>query len=207
MGIKTAPRLEKWGWYPKGGGEMEVDIHPTATLQPLVLDQPWEPEEVKVRCASANLPRHILERERKTIEALLQEQRVTARFEIQEVPSIGQGNMVFIAARKGRSAAGFSTLGARGKPAEQVAEEAGNSFLSFLDSGAAVDEHLGDQLLLYLAIAPGHSKILAPGISSHLQTNMGVVNHFLPARLTMEEEQGLGKITTAKVLMLKGFGV
>ena len=107
---------------------------------------------MKVLCASASLPRHILERERKTIEALLQERRVTARFEIQEVASIGQGNMVFITARKGAAAAGFSSLGARGKPAEQVAEEAANSFLSFLDSGAAVDEHLGDQILPYLAL-------------------------------------------------------
>ncbi len=34
MGIKTAVRLGKWGWYPKGGGEVEMDIHPTERLSP-----------------------------------------------------------------------------------------------------------------------------------------------------------------------------
>ena len=197
MGIKTAVRLEKWGWYPKGGGEVEMDIHPAETLSPLVFDQPWKPEEVLVLCASANLPRHILERERKTIEALLHKQRITGRFEIQEVPSIGQGNVVFIATRKGSAAAGFSSLGSKGKPAEQVAEEAVRAFSSFLNSGAAVDEHLGDQILPYLALAPGRSEILVQGVSSHLRTNLWVVNQFMPSRLTLEEEQGLGRIVNA----------
>jgi RNA 3'-terminal phosphate cyclase (ATP) len=198
MGIKIAVRLEKWGWYPKGGGEMEVDIHPAEMLAPLVLDQPWEPEEVKVLCASANLPRHILERESKTIEALLQERQVTVRFGIQEVPSIGQGNMVFITAWKGQAAAGFSSLGSKGKPAEQVAEEAANSFLAFLDSGAGVDEHLGDQILPYLALAPGHSEILVQSVSSHLRTNLWAVNQLMPSRLTLKEEQGLGRVVNTR---------
>ena len=128
MGIQTAPRLGKWGWYPKGGGELEVDILPTERFNPLVLEKPWEPDEVKVLRASANLPRHIMERERKTIGALLQKRRVTTHFEIQEVPSIEQGNLVFIFARKGQAAAGFSSLGAKGKPAERVAEEAVQAF-------------------------------------------------------------------------------
>ena len=196
MGIQIAVRLGKWGWYPKGGGELEIDIHPAETLSPLVLDQPWEPEEVKVLCASSRLPGHILERERKRIEVLLLERRFKTRYELLEGASIGPGNMVFISTRKGAAAAGFSSLGARGKPAEQVAEEAVNSFLSFLDSGAAVDEHLGDQILPYLALAPGRSEILVQGVSSHLRTNLWVVNQFMPARLSLEAGMGLGKLTT-----------
>ena len=173
---------------------MEVDIHPTEKLGPLVLDQPWEPEEVKVLCASSRLPGHILERERKRIEVLLPERRFKTRYELLEGASIGPGNMVFISARKGAAAAGFSSLGARGKPAEQVAEEAVHSFLSFLDSGAAVDEHLGDQLLPYLALTPGRSDLLVQSVSSHLQTNLWVVNQFLPGRLALTEEKGLARI-------------
>jgi RNA 3'-terminal phosphate cyclase (ATP) len=199
MGIKTAVRLGKWGWYPKGGGELEIDIHSAETLTPLVLDRPWEPEEVRVLCASSRLPGHILERERKRIEVLLSERRFKTRYELTEGASFGPGNMVFIAARKGQATAGFSSLGARGKPAEQVAEEAVHSFLSFLDSCAAVDEHLGDQILPYLALAPGPSRIMVQGISSHLRTNLLVVNQFMPVRLIMEEEHGLGKLTTSTI--------
>jgi RNA 3'-terminal phosphate cyclase (ATP) len=196
MGIQTAVRQGKWGWYPKGGGELEIDIHPAETLSPLVRDQSWDPEEVKVLCASSRLPGHILVREKTRIEVLLPERRFKTRYELLEGESIGPGNMVFISARKGPAAAGFSSLGARGKPAEQVAEEAANSFLSFLDSGAAVDEHLGDQILPYLALAPRRSEILIQGVSSHLRTNLWVINQFIPARLTLKEERGLGRVVT-----------
>jgi RNA 3'-terminal phosphate cyclase (ATP) len=195
MGIQTVVRLEKWGWYPKGGGEMEVDIHSAEILTPLVLDQPWEPDRLNILCASSNLPRHILEREKHRIQEILPE-RLKVQYELSEGVSIGQGNMVLIAVRKGLAAAGFSSLGARGKPAEQVAEEAVNSLLTFLDSGAAVDEHSGDQLLPYLALAPGRSEILVQGVSSHLRTNLWVVNQFMPSGITLKEEQGLGRVIT-----------
>jgi RNA 3'-terminal phosphate cyclase (ATP) len=194
MGIQTEVRLKKWGWYPKGGGEIEVDIRPVKILQPLDLDRPWEPEQVKVLCASSNLPGHILEREERRIREILETRGLEAQFEVLEGQAIGQGNLVFIAARKGQAAAGFSALGAKGKPAEQVAEEAARSFLSFLESGAAVDEHLGDQLLPYLALAAGPSRILVQGISSHLRTNLWVVNQFLPDRIVLTEEKGLARV-------------
>lgn len=194
MGIQTAIRLKQWGWYPKGGGEVELDIQPVKTLQSLELLQPWEPEEVNVVCASSNLPGHILEREQRRIREILQSRGLAAQYERLEGTAIGQGNIVFITTRSGRAAAGFSALGAKGKPGEQVAEEAAQSFLAFLDSGAAVDEHLGDQVLPWLALAPGRSSILVQRISSHLRTNLWVVNQFMPQRLILAEEKALARI-------------
>jgi RNA 3'-phosphate cyclase len=194
MGIQTEVRLKKWGWYPKGGGELEVDIQPVKTMQAMDLDQPWEPEQVKVLCASSNLPGHIREREERRIREILQSRGLEAQFELLEGKAIGQGNLVFIAARGGRATAGFSALGAKGKPAEQVAEEAARACLAFLDSGAAVDEHLGDQLLPYLALAPDRSNILVQGVSSHLRTNLWLVNRFLPGRLVLTEEKASARI-------------
>ncbi|MBI5583168.1 MAG: RNA 3'-phosphate cyclase [Deltaproteobacteria bacterium] len=200
MGIQTDLRLKKWGWYPKGGGEVEIAIQPTSRLMPLVLDQPWEPDQVQVRCATSNLPGHIRERERGRIQEMLETRKIEAVYDLEEGPAVGQGNLVFITARKGPVASGFSALGAKGKPAEQVAEEAAQAFLDFLDSGAAVDGHLGDQLLPYLALAPGRSTLLVQGVSSHLRTNLWVINQFLPERLILKDLQGLGKITTTSPL-------
>jgi RNA 3'-phosphate cyclase len=194
MGLQTDSRLKKWGWYPKGGGEVELTIQPAAGLAPLVLDRLWEPEEVQVRCATSNLPGHIREREKARIQELLQMRKMEAFYDLEEGTAIGQGNLVFIAARKGPAAAGFSALGAKGKPAERVAEEVARAFFSFLDSGAAVDEHLGDQLLPYLALASGRSVLLVQGLSSHLRTNLWVVNQFLPGRLVFTEEKGSARV-------------
>ena len=50
--------------------------------------------------------------------------------------------------------------------------------------------------LPYLALAPGRSEILVQGVSSHLRTNLWVVNQFIPSRLALKEEQGLRRVTT-----------
>jgi RNA 3'-phosphate cyclase len=197
MGVKADLDLKRWGWYPKGGGEVEVIIQPSPRLTPLVQDQSWKPDEVKVLCAASNLPGHIGEREKQRLAEILRPRGLRPEFEVAEGPAVGQGNIVFIAARKGPAAAGFSALGARGRPAEQGAEEAAGSFLSFLDSDAAVDEHLGDQLLPYLALAVGRSGLLVHKISSHLRTNLWVIHQFMPERLTLMERQGLAGITNS----------
>lgn len=194
MGLQTDARLKKWGWYPKGGGEVELNVQPSAEWTPLVLDRPWAPDEVKVLSAASNLPGHIREREKGRIRGILEARKIEAVYDLEEGLAIGQGNLVFIAARKGPAAAGFSALGAKGKPAERVAEEAVHSFLSFLDSGAAVDEHLGDQILPYLALAAGRSEISVQGVPSHLRTNLWVVNQFMPNRLDLTEKEGLARI-------------
>ena len=83
--------------------------------------------------------------------------RVAARLgeavPVEIIAASGQdpGSLVFVWGPR----AGFSALGARGKPAEQVADEAVEAYLAFRASGAACDRHLADQMLIYLALADG----------------------------------------------------
>jgi RNA 3'-terminal phosphate cyclase (ATP) len=86
--------------------------------------------------------------------------------------------------------AGFTGLGERGKPAEQVAQEAVDDLLAHHDSGASVDRHLADQLVLPLALAGGMSEFTTSRVSLHLLTNAWVVEQFLPARIRIEGGEG-----------------
>jgi RNA 3'-terminal phosphate cyclase (ATP) len=83
--------------------------------------------------------------------------------------------------------AGFTALGRRGVPAERVADEAIDAFFAFRTSGTAVDDHLSDQLVPLLALAGGESDLTSPTASSHLRTVTWVVQHFVPARIMLEE--------------------
>lgn len=76
--------------------------------------------------------------------------------------------------------AGFSALGELHKPAEKVAGEAVHFLLEFLKSGAPVDSHLADQLLLYCSLAQGESNYSVEKVSDHLVSNASVVKKFLP---------------------------
>ena len=194
MGIRVEMDLKKWGWYPKGGGEIEARIKPVGHLKPLSLGQAWKADWIKVLCASSHLPGHIRERERRQVEERLSQKNLAARYELIEGPSPGQGNIVFIVAGGSPAEAGFSSLGQRGKRAEQVADEAVDSFLAFLESGASVEDHLADQMIPYLALAEGPSEILVQRVSSHLKTNLWVVRQFVQLGIDLKEEGNLGRL-------------
>jgi RNA 3'-terminal phosphate cyclase (ATP) len=85
---------------------------------------------------------------------------------------------------------GADALGERGKSAEQVGREAVGSLLSVLDSGAATDGHLSDQLLVFMALAAGRSSILVPELTRHAQTNMDVIKRFGVAEFDIEPKNG-----------------
>ena len=92
--------------------------------------------------------------------------------------------------------AGFASLGAIGKKAEIVGEEAARDFLDFMNSNAAVDLHLADQIVPYLAMAEGKSSFTVQRITRHLLTNIWVVQQFLKREIEVEGALGeSGRIT------------
>jgi RNA 3'-terminal phosphate cyclase len=60
-----------------------------------------------------------------------------------------------------------------------VADEAAAALIQFQNCQAAVDKHLADQILLYLALADGRSEFSTEEITSHLLTNIWVIEQFL----------------------------
>jgi RNA 3'-terminal phosphate cyclase (ATP) len=73
----------------------------------------------------------------------------------------------------------FVALGARGKPAEHVADEAVDQLLAYLDRPGSVDPHSADQLLLPLALADGPSSYSVTEVTEHLRTNALTLRAFL----------------------------
>ena len=89
-----------------------------------------------------------------------------------------------------RSQACSFGLGELGVPAERVADEAADATLAMLDSGAAIDDHLTDQLLLPLAFASGPSELRTARVTQHLLTNAQVIRAFGAAQVEIEGELG-----------------
>lgn len=191
MGVKADVNLLTAGWNPKGGGEVTATIAPTPTLQPLNLTERGALRRVTVYALISNLPDHIAQRERDAAANLLRDLRdIKPRLEIQRLPSIGEGTMVALVAEFENTVVGFSAMGQIGKRAERVAEEAVRPFLKFLKSDATVDSHLADQLLLYMALAEGHSRIVTNELTAHVRTNVWLIEKFLPVQFKVEGELG-----------------
>ncbi len=97
----------------------------------------------------------------------------------------------------------YYALGERGKPAEQVANEALEALLGFIDTDATLDHYLADQLLLPLAFASGPSTFRTARVSHHLLTNAQVIQIFTGAQVTADAEIGISG--TVQVYTSRGF--
>ncbi len=189
-GLVATIELVRWGWYPVGRGEIRMEIAGGGELRGLDLSKRADLIELRVLSAACNLPAAVARRQAERAHARLAEAGFDAETEVVEASGVGRGSFVEVLARYEGSAAAFSALGRRGKPAEQVGEEAADGFLSFHGSGATVDQHLADQLVVPLALASGPSHLATERITPHLLTNAWVTQRFLERRLVIEGEQG-----------------
>lgn len=186
LGAEVEASLERWGWYPAGGGACSLRITPGAGLRPLQLPERGRLQRLTLTLGLAGLPLHIVEREESYLLSRLAKCGYGCERRFVPVPSPGQGNLLFLKGEYEESLAGFTALGKRGKPAEVVAEELCRDWLAFDGSGNAIDKHLADQLLLYLALAGGESFFTTEAITAHLETNLALIESFLPARFMID---------------------
>lgn len=202
MGCHIEMEIERWGWYPIGGGKVIAKINPAKELLPLELTKRGELMRLSGISAVSNLPVSIAERQRdKGIKILKGIGLEPSEIKIINAPSPGKGTFFFLLAEFERSLAGFSALGAIGKSAEDVAKEACEDFLLFYRGHGCVDSRLADQLIPYMALAKGTSSVTTSRITRHLLTNIWIVKQFLPVRFEVEGEEGKeGKISVYPLL-------
>jgi RNA 3'-terminal phosphate cyclase (ATP) len=195
VGLQAEAEVVRTGFYPKGGGELVL------TAQPSRLEAAEWVERGKLKALTAiittsNLPDHVYERGAAAIDHALKKLGRSARFERRVLEGPQAGAAVLLVAECEGAIAGFSALGERGKPMEQVAEKAVKAFTKWWKTGAALDEHLADQLLLPMALAEGTSRWTTQTVSEHLRTVAWLVPQFLPVTIGVEAlEDGTGLVT------------
>jgi RNA 3'-terminal phosphate cyclase (ATP) len=185
MGSNVELELVRPGFYPAGGGRIRVAIAPAKRLGRLELDGPGALVRRCIRAVVSNLPYSIAEREVAAAGGELgwpEECREARTL----TGSTGPGNAISVIAGFEQVTDVFTAFGERGVSAEQVAHHAAKQAKRYLNSGAAVGEHLADQLLLPLAIGEGGSFTTTP-LSGHATTNIDVIGRFVDTKIEVEE--------------------
>jgi len=194
-GIGAAVSFTRAGFFPKGGGQLAVDVREDTLFQPLDLTERGKLLSLTAYVVTGSLPEHVSERGGKAVERFMKGVGRQVRIERRELPSLNPGAAVTLVAECEGGIAGFSALGERGKPMEEVATEPCEHFMAWWKSGAACDEHLADQLVLPMALAPGESRWTTPVVTEHLRTVLWVVKHFLQMETEFEELDGRTLVT------------
>lgn len=190
MGAQVRLQARRRGYFPRGGGEVSVNITPAA-LQPLQLEPGSTVTAIRGIAHVAILPLHIATRMRNAALARLGDLGRTAQVEalaLDGSQANGPGGAIVLWAKTRSSLLGAGRVAERGVRAEVLGEAAAAELRADLDCGAAVDIHAADQLLVYAALARGDSHFTARELSLHAQTAMWLIEHFLPVRWQAESQ-------------------
>lgn len=177
IGLHADLRLLRHGFYPAGGGAIEVTVTPAATLTPLRLEQRGTLRSTGAEALFAALPAGIAERELAEVARRLGWPAESLK--LRGLPAErGPGNALLLTLEHEALTEVFTAYGERGVSAETVARRVSNTAARYLASRAAVGPYLADQLLLPLALAGGHFTTVEP--SAHTRSNLDVIRQFLP---------------------------
>jgi RNA 3'-terminal phosphate cyclase (ATP) len=206
LGFPLRATLVRHGFYPRGGGRIVIEIEgaPSANRAPARRVQ-WvraARERIAIRATAVvcSLSRSIAERMLAIARRELLARGWPCETRLIEAEG-GPGTYLFVRAHAWPGgepapeppsietpllAGGFTGLGERGMPAEQVAMDAVAEALAFLDSEAVIDGRLADQLLLPALLGRCDLEFRTDRITNHLRTNADTIAAFLGPRVSFD---------------------
>jgi RNA 3'-phosphate cyclase len=191
MGVRAALTILRRGYYPKGGGEVQLDVQPVARLLPFVVQSAGPVERVEVHAHVALLPRDIAERmDRAAREHLSRGLPVETRIDV-GVPgsSLGPGGALVVRAVTAHTILAAAQVAERGVRAEQLGQIAAEALVRDLQAGATLDLHAADQMLVFLALAAGRSEFRATELTSHARTAMWLLERLGGSRFVVDASE------------------
>jgi len=188
MGVNVEFELRRFGFYPRGGGEVAAQIAPCAHLRALDLVTRGPAQNAYAEAFVAGLPSAIARRELDVVCASYQLGEANCR--LCGLPADqGPGNVLLLTIDYMHVTELFSAIGERGVRAEDLAARVVAEARAHEASGAVAGEHLADQLLIPFALA-GSGSFSMSQLSQHTLTNAEVVQRFLPVTVVFTRQDG-----------------
>lgn len=167
--------IEKRGYFPKGGGIVTMKTTPVQSIPAFTLTEFGNITRVLIRCNIAKIPVKVADRAIEACSNLLRNHipdGVEIETEIDKtLNSLSPGTGIIVIAETDTGAIlGGSSLGAKKKRAEVMGKEAARELLKSIKAQVCADEYLTDQLIQFMALAHGESKLLCGPLSLHTRT-------------------------------------
>ena len=188
MGADVTLRTEAVGFAPRGGGRVVLDVSPVQTLRPLELTELGEAGEPVAEVLIGSLPHDIVEREIAALKKSLHRWPDEAFRVTQLDAEVGPANAVVVRLPFTNHTHVVVSLGARGRSAAAVANDAASQVRRYLKHKLPVGPHLADQLLIPLALAGGRFRALPHRQPDrHGETNLAVIEQMTGVRITRRD--------------------
>ena len=205
IGYYVEVSLLRRGHYPRGGGVVKLrTLNNPKSFTPINLTERGGIRIIKGISHCVKLPKDVAVRQVESAEKYLRSKGIEVPteislefYELGKDPHLGPGSGIVLWAETENSILGGDSLGAKGKRAEVVGLEAAEKLLQDLNTGAALDRHMSDNILIYLALSEGPSIITGAEYSMHAHTALWVLKQFL--KIDYEVSGELGKPFKLKI--------
>jgi RNA 3'-terminal phosphate cyclase (ATP) len=194
LGAASELSLRRHGFYPAGGGQIDVTVHPAAdTLQPFDLLERGAPLESYAECLAPALPASVARRELEALSRALDWAPEQLRLPVVR-QNEGPGNALMATLAHAHVCELFTQFGEKGTSSEQVAQALAKEVRDYCLSTAALGPHLADQWALPLALAVwkrgGQAAYTCTELTDHATTNFRMIERFLPVRFETNAVEG-----------------
>ena len=177
FGYKAEIRLVRRGYYPAGGGRVDIDIFPAEPKPLNLLERGGIISAGGISHAHLGLAKSgVAGRQAKSALKGLSYLPLNVEIKEEYVKTLSYGSGVTLWAETKNSVLGADSLGERGKSSEVVGGEAAGNLIKEIDSKASLDKYMADQIVPYIALAGGSARVSE--ITKHTKTNVDIVNKF-----------------------------
>ncbi|MFQ6094589.1 MAG: RNA 3'-terminal phosphate cyclase [Candidatus Bathyarchaeia archaeon] len=192
MGLTAQITVRKYGYYPKGMGDVLLEVQPCKKISPLSLEEFGRLRGISgISVCTFLADRRVAERQAKAAARYVEAHggykssiRVVNDF---SNPLQKGSSIVLWAETDSGVLLGGDAIGELRKRSEIVGGEAAKNLMREIRVKATVDVHLADMLVPYVALAGEGSTYLTRSITDHLETNMWLVEEILGVKMRVSK--------------------
>ncbi len=160
MGLKASLSIKRFGYYPKGMGEVVLKVNSGAQLCPLSIEEFGNVEEIEgVSVCTFLEKQRVAERQAEAAMNVLRNHGYDTKIRVvnDQSNSLQKGSSIALWSKTSKGVLlGGDAIGEMGKSSEAVGREAAENLMKETDAHTTVDVHLADMLVPYIALANGH---------------------------------------------------
>ena len=200
FGVNFEYEVVKKGFFPSGGGKVNLFVNPVKKLLPISLTDPRKILSITGWSFSAgNLPLRVAEQmtaaarkhllnsgcdDIKGVEVEIQ----TYKEDSACSPRNGSG-IVLVARTSTGCVLGGSAVGSSKVSSEQTGRAAADSLLESVECGGCVDKFIQDQMIIFMALAEGESRLVTGPLTLHTETAIHIASVMTGATFRVESCQ------------------
>ena len=190
IGINFSIKLTKRGYYPKGGGEIKLEVYPSK-IKSINFSQ-RKTNDLKLTCTFSKISRELIIEKLKIIKEKFSKTNFNVEVEIKEEKAIDSGASLLLYSIDESSIIGMDKL------FNKKTQSFDLDIDKFINNSIGMDENLADMLVVPASLGGKKTVFQVKEITKHLETNLFVTSKITGCKY------GIGRLDDGFEVIIEG---